>query len=243
MKTLVLIVIILFSSNLVTAQSLISEQKKYANVRQAYENRKEAAEALLAKCGLTFSNTELFIRIFKHEDRLELWVRKRGTLDAYRLVKAYPICAKSGKPGPKRRQGDKQVPEGFYHISYMNPASWFDLSMKVDYPNASDKILGAKGKLGNDIYIHGACVTIGCIPLQDEIFELYLFVLEAKAAGQSKIPVHIFPYQFTDPPSIQNQFQQFKTFWDNLKEGYNWFETHKTLPAISVDSNGKYLFP
>jgi len=48
----------------------------------------------------------------------------------------------SGKLGPKRQQGDMQIPEGFYHISGFNPASNFYLSLRINYPNPS----GALGK-------------------------------------------------------------------------------------------------
>src|SRR5712691_1661125 len=86
--------------------------------------------------------------------------------------------------------GDGQVPEGFYEVSALNPWSRFLLSLKVSYPNALDR---GFGRTGGDIFIHGSCVTTGCIPIEDgPIQELYVIVADARARG-ARIEVHIFP--------------------------------------------------
>jgi murein L,D-transpeptidase YafK len=109
-------------------------------------------------------------------------VGKKNTSDQEFLhIKTYTVCATSGLIGPKRMQGDLQIPEGFYYIDRFNPYSNFYLSLGINYPNTSDRILGDKNNLGGDIFIHGDCVTIGCLPITDsEIKELYIFCVEAK---------------------------------------------------------------
>ena len=95
----------------------------------------------------------------------------------------------SGTTGPKRLQGDFQVPEGFYHINEFNPNSNYHLSMGLNYPNSSDRILSDSLRPGGEIYIHGSCVSVGCIPLNDdEIEELYLI---ASYGGFSAVALSI----------------------------------------------------
>jgi hypothetical protein len=106
----------------------------------------------------------------------------------------------AGELGPKRKQGDNQTPEGFYAISYFNPRSDFHLSLHIDYPNRRDRAAGADGvKLGGDIFIHGGCLSEGCLAITDEgIRELYWLAVEARSVGQRRIPVHIFPARLGD---------------------------------------------
>jgi murein L,D-transpeptidase YafK len=51
----------------------------------------------------------------------------------------YRVLGASGGPGPKLRQGDQQVPEGFYEIESLNPNSLYHLAIRVNYPNAEDR--------------------------------------------------------------------------------------------------------
>jgi murein L,D-transpeptidase YafK len=149
--------------------------------------------------------------------------------------------------GPKRCQGDYQVPEGFYKVNVFNPYSNFHLSLGVSYPNASDKIFACKRDPGGAIMIHGNCVTIGCIPITDDkICELYVLCVEAKNSGQKEIPIHLFPARLTTANLLRIKSAQENTtirvFWDNLQTGYNWFETNRKLPKVTVDAKGKYIF-
>ena len=140
---------------------------------------------------------------------------------------------------------DLQVPEGFYFIDKFNPASQYHLSLRINYPNESDFILGKRGRLGGEIFIHGGCESIGCIPITDEgIKELYLIALDARENGQEKIPVHIFPrilegiiFNAKDKNELSHIL-----FWNNLKTGYDYFEESGFLPEISVGELGKYSF-
>jgi murein L,D-transpeptidase YafK len=98
---------------------------------------------LFARRGLPYPAPVIHLRAFKHEAELELWAGQRR--HPLRLIRTYPICAPSGKPGPRRRQGDLQVPEAFERINLLNPKSRFHRSMRVSYPNRSDNLFGQTG--------------------------------------------------------------------------------------------------
>jgi len=241
-----LFMIFLCSLNIVCAQSFKQEQQKNTRVKNAYKEKWDELKVLLKEKGINENAFEIFIRAFKKDEVLEVWAKSK-TDKQYKLLKSYSICASSGVLGPKRKQGDGQVPEGFYHVSVFNPYSNFHLSLGVSYPNQSDKIIG-KSNLGGDIMIHGNCVTIGCLPLTDKfIKEVYILAVEAKNAGQSTIPIHIFPTKL-DGKSYETLTEDYKgktellDFWKNLKTGYDYFEKNKTLPNVTVDKVGKYIF-
>jgi len=230
------------------AANFKTAQLAYERVKTAYEEKEAATQKLFSDKGLRISQAEIFLRVFKQEKQLELWARARGKNSMFQLVKTYPICSASGALGPKRKLGDYQVPEGFYLINRWNPQSNFYLSLGINYPNASDKILSDKKQPGSDIFIHGNCVSIGCMAMTDPLIkEIYIAFVEARNAGQTQIPVHIFPARlsgfsweqlqaaYTEDPALVE-------FWKNLKVGYDWFETRKKLPQIRVDAKGMYLF-
>jgi murein L,D-transpeptidase YafK len=133
--------------------------------------------------------------VLKEEKKLELHVP--GTNGQYQLIKTYPILAASGTAGPKLKEGDLQVPEGFYEIESLNPNSRYHLSLRVNYPNAEDKKHAkeeARTQLGGDIMIHGKALSIGCIAIGDPASE-ELFILAAKT-GIKNIQVIIAPIDF-----------------------------------------------
>ena len=245
MKTLLLSSLIIFSLAFMT-DSFKSQQQKFPRVKTAYEEKEKLIKELFSSKGIELSSANIFICAFKEEAQLELWA-KSAKQEKYQLIKTYKICSSSGELGPKRKQGDGQVPEGFYEIDRFNPSSNFYLSLGVSYPNASDKILGSKGNLGGDIFIHGNCVTIGCMPLTDDkIKEVYLIAVEAKSNGQTKIPVHIFPFRMNDEnmKSYEKKYSDaagIVSFWKNIQKGYEHFQENKTIPSVSVLNNGEYL--
>jgi murein L,D-transpeptidase YafK len=220
-------------------------QKKYSRVKEAYTSKEKEIKTLLEAKGITAGNLQIFIRAFKKEQELEIW-GKNKTDKQYQLISSYSICASSGSLGPKRRAGDRQVPEGFYSIDRFNPQSSFHLSLGVSYPNESDMVLADKNA-GGDIFIHGSCVTIGCMPMTDEkIKEIYILAVEAKNNG-TKLHTHIFPCKLTEEnlKKLETDYADKKSlidFWKNLKTGYDYFEKNKSLPKVTVDSKGKYLF-
>ena len=223
------------------------QQQKSPRVKGAYEEKEKLVKELFSAKGMELGSTDIFIRAFKQEAQLEIWAKKH-TENVFKLIKTYEICASSGVLGPKRKQGDSQVPEGFYEIDRFNPSSNFYLSLGLNYPNRSDKILGNKANYGGDIFIHGNCVTIGCMPLTDDkIKEVYLMAVEARSGGQQKIHVHVFPCRMnaTGMKSLETQFSD-KTsliaFWKNIRIGYDFFEEKHSLPTVSVLSSGEYSF-
>ena len=238
-KHLFLVLGILFlSAGNASAESFKEQQLRFSRVRTAFKEKEQAAKDLFREKGISYPPREIFIRVLKKEAVLELWA---SNATDFVLVKEYKICSSSGELGPKRRMGDGQVPEGFYFISHFNPESWFYLSLKVSYPNESDRILGVRNHWSGDIFIHGNCVTIGCVPIEDEwIKELYLIAVEAKSAGQERIPVHIFPARMSGFQCEAGS--NFCGFWSNMKEGFDFFEKNRRLPKISVNGKGKYIF-
>jgi len=228
------------------SQSFKEQQMKYSRVKSAYSEKWQVLQEEMKNKGFSSTNFNLFIRVFKQEKQFELWIKSQGEA-TFRLFKTYPICSSSGVLGPKRMQGDGQVPEGFYYIAVFNPFSSYHLSLGVNYPNTSDKILG-KGNLGGDIMIHGSCVTIGCIPLTDEIIkEVYVLSVEAKNGGQDKVPVYIFPLKMDDNSLISLRKKNsdnvsLVNFWNNISDGYAYFEKNKKLPTITVNKQGLYEF-
>ena len=223
------------------AASFLQQQLTAPRVREAFERHEAAAKALFQEHGVPYPPRQILLRAFKQERALELWARRDA---GFVLIKTYPICATSGGPGPKRQEGDEQVPEGFYVISAFNPHSQFHLSLKVSYPNASDRILGKK-PLGGDVFVHGNCVTIGCMPITDpQIEELYVIAVASKDFDKAEIPLESFPARMTSAAvselSAANPAQA--SFWANLKEGYDWFERERVPPKVSVDAKGRYHF-
>jgi murein L,D-transpeptidase YafK len=223
------------------SQSFKLSQQKAIRVKSAYSEKWEGLKSDIKKKGIS-EKFQLFIRVFKEDKLVEVWLKSNSEKE-YKLFKTYDICSSSGELGPKRKQGDGQVPEGFYTIAVFNPYSSYHLSLGVSYPNASDRIKG-KGNLGGDIMIHGSCVTIGCLPLTDTyIKEVYILAVEAKNNGQQNIPVHIFPTKMNDKGMLflSEVNTDLLDFWKNLKPGYDYFENNKLVPKISTDKSGNYL--
>jgi murein L,D-transpeptidase YafK len=243
----------LFTSFLLTCfvtfvhgQNFKAVQQKAPRVMAAYSEKWQGIQADLSKKGFVEHEFEMMIRVFKHEKKVELWLKqKKGK--QFSLFKTYDICYYSGELGPKRKQGDGQVPEGFYNIAVFNPYSSYYLSLGLNYPNSSDRIIG-KSNLGGDIMIHGNCLSIGCIPITDTyIKELYVLAVEAKNSGQNNIPVYIFPARM-DANGMNYLLSQYAankelvSFWKNIKKGYDYFELNKQLPSITTDKDGYYNF-
>ena len=215
-------------------------------MRSAAQEKDQALRNLFTSKGLRYPPSAILLRAFKQEAQLELWVVAPS--GAYALAKTYPICAASGLLGPKRRSGDVQVPEGFYTLDWFNPQSNFYLSLHISYPNASDRVLGSRENPGGNIFLHGNCVTIGCIPITDDgIKEVYWLAVLARAAGQKQIPMEIFPTRLDDAgldrlaPYYRGR-PELLAFWQNLKQGYDAFEKERRPPRVSVDRGGRYVF-
>lgn len=161
---------------------------------------------------------ELTLIGLKNEKLLEVW----GKLNGKQVhIITYPFTAFSGQLGPKFQEGDRQIPEGIYGISYLNPNSRFHLSMRVTYPNAFDKKMARQEKrtnLGGDIMIHGSNKTIGCVPIgNDNIEELYFL---AQKVGIKNIKVILSPIDFrlTDVRITTHKHPWIKDLYADIKK-------------------------
>jgi murein L,D-transpeptidase YafK len=192
----------------------------------------QTMEAELAEKKLE-SGSPVFIRAFKEERELELFIEDRET-GKFELFRTYPVAAASGVLGPKLAEGDLQVPEGFYFTGprNMNPNSAFHLSFNINYPNAYDR---AHDRTGTFIMIHGSNVSIGCLAMTDEkIEEIYALCQAALDAGQPFFLVHIFPFRMTPERMEKAADSPHLPFWENLKTGYDLFEENKLPPEVKV---------
>ncbi|MBY0260694.1 MAG: L,D-transpeptidase family protein [Phycisphaerales bacterium] len=155
-----------------------------------------------AAAGVSFPPERAVFVAFKRERRLDVYAGTDGTM---RLVGTYPILAASGGPGPKLREGDRQVPEGLYRIESLNPNSLYHLSLRLNYPSAEDlRCAQADGRdvrsLGGDIMIHGKAASVGCLAMGDQAAE-DLFVLAARV-GVERVRVMILPADLRDSRTV-----------------------------------------
>ena len=187
----------------------------------------------------TTKQMPILLRAYKQESELEVW--KQNTSGEYVHIKTYPMCRWSGQLGPKMREGDRQVPEGFYSITagQLNPNSSYYLSFNVGYPNAYDKAHGRGGAL---IMVHGACSSAGCFSMTDEqIAEIYAITREAFAGGQKSIQLQSLPFRFSPTNLAKYRADPHMPFWKMLKEGADSFEVTKREPKVAVCAS-RYVF-
>ncbi len=197
-----------------------------------------AAMALMSSKGMS-KNDPILIRAYKKESELEVW--KRGADGKYALFKTYPVCRWSGQLGPKTREGDRQVPEGFYTVTpaQMNPNSNFYLSFDTGYPNAFDRSLGRNG---GDIMVHGSCSSRGCFAMTDQnVAEIYAIARDALAAGQRGFQFQSYPFRMTAENLAKHRLDPNIGFWKNLKEGADTFEVTKDELRVAHAGN-RYIF-
>jgi murein L,D-transpeptidase YafK len=198
----------------------------------------KAVAELCTTVGVTYPPRELFLRGFKAEQILEAWARSDD--GPFRLVATWPVLAASGLPGPKRMEGDLQVPEGCYQVVDRNPKSLFHLSLGLDYPNASDRVRSDPGKPGFDIYLHGGNQSVGCMAIGDErVEELYLLAADVRLKD---VAVHLFPTRMQGAPwdSMRTTYPQHAAFWAELQPIYETFERTRLLPKVTIDPSGAY---
>jgi murein L,D-transpeptidase YafK len=221
---------------------VVSSQRKDedSNRARAAANRvRGTLTRALEKNDLRFGDP-VFIRIFKEERELELWVREPRK-KSFQLFRTYRIAAMSGKLGPKVSQGDLQAPEGFYYVApgAMNPQSNFHLSFNIGYPNKFDR---AHGRDGTFIMVHGNRVSIGCFAMTDKkIEEIYTLCDAAHASGQKFFRVHSFPFRMTEARMKAAVLEGWWSFWKNLKQGYDAFEESRVPPNVTVEGK-RYRF-
>lgn len=227
--------------------SFVDYQKSFGKVADVFRRKEDTLRKQFAGKKLEWPAKYVYIRSFKYDSELEVWVKSKLD-EEFKLFKTYKVCALAGTLGPKRIEGDYQVPEGFYYINEFKPNSTYHLSLGLNYPNAADKILADSIQPGGDIYIHGSCVTQGCIPITNpQIEELYILTTHARNNGQDFIPVHIFPVRFNNPKSLaylerlMRDDAELREFEKTMKQAYDYFDVTKQLPVVSVNTKGEYV--
>lgn len=228
-------------------QGFLEGQKSYPRVSMALRTKEDSLKKRCKEIGVRWPPKQLYFRSFKYDSQLEAWARNNNK-EPYRLIKVFPVCALSGRLGPKREQGDYQVPEGFYYINEFKPASNYHLALGLNYPNLSDLHYSDSMRPGGDIDIHGSCITVGCIPVKNTpMEEVYVLAALAKNEGADYIPVHIFPIRYNVPSSVDYFLKMtatdpgYQKFAINLKSVFDYFETNKKLPVIGVSKKGEYI--
>ena len=179
----------------------------------------------------------LFLRIFKAESELELWIRKD---DAVVLLGTYPICQWSGDLGPKLREGDKQTPEGFYEVTrnLLHLGGRWPRSLNIGFPNSYDRSVG---RTGSYILIHGGCASVGCYAMTNEVMtEIFGLAEHALRNGQERIHVHVFPFRMTDGAFADYEMSPWLDFWKSMKPAYDLFEETRRPPKIGF-CEGRYV--
>jgi murein L,D-transpeptidase YafK len=242
------VICLLFSAAVIAAvaQPSVNLMRLSTKADSKYSKVEDSLKKQFEEKKLKWPPEEMYIRSFKFDRQLEVWV-KGESKELFKLFKTYKVCMQSGSLGPKRMEGDYQMPEGFYYINEFNPNSNYHLALGLNYPNSSDKVLSDSLRPGGAIYIHGSCVSTGCIAISDKpIEELYLLASNVKEQGQDFIPVHVFPVKYNVRKSFEylaqatKENQQLQKFAITLKSAFDYFEEKKQLPLILVNKKGQY---
>ncbi len=179
----------------------------------------------------------VYLRLTKDPAVLTAYVaNEEGVYEPFR---SWPVCAYSGKLGPKLAEGDMQAPEGFYSVApgQMNAASDYHLAFNLGYPNAYDR---AHDRTGSYLMVHGDCVSIGCYAMTDEaIEEIWTLMQAAMGEGQKSVPVHIYPFPMTAANLQRHAGDPNAAFWRSLAPAWEAFEKTGHVPVVQV-SGGKY---
>jgi murein L,D-transpeptidase YafK len=181
----------------------------------------------------------ILVRIFKEESEMEVWKKNRD--GEFALLKTYPICRWSGGLGPKKKEGDRQAPEGFYTITpgQMNPNSNYYLAFNTGFPNAYDR---SHGYTGSELMVHGDCSSRGCYAMTDEqIQEIYALARESFFGGQKSFQLQAYPFRMTAMNMAKHRDNPHFAFWKMIKEGYDDFEATRHEPKVNVCEK-RYVF-
>lgn len=226
-----------------TDDALIKHERAQRRFREAWGLPLPGAPDLarlpqrLAENGLV-QGAPIFIRIFKKEFELELWMKRDGVFHRFAT---YPICRWSGTLGPKFLQGDQQAPEGFYTVdaTALNPNSRWYRSFNLGYPNTFDQ---SHNRTGSLIMVHGGCGSVGCFAMTNaQIDEIWRLVTAALEGGQKRFQVQVYPFRLSDETLARYQDHAAAPFWRTLKAGHDLFETTLLPPRVAV-CNGQYRF-
>ena len=177
-------------------------------------------------------DSPILVRLFKEESEFEVWKKNRD--GQFALLKTYPICKWSGDLGPKKKEGDRQAPEGFYTITpgQMNPNSSYYLAFNTGFPNTYDRV---HGYTGSELMVHGDCSSRGCYAMTDEqIQEIYALARESFFGGQKEFQLQAYPFRMTAMNMARHRDNPNFAFWKMIKEGYDDFEATRQEPKVAV---------
>ena len=211
-----------------------------ADVRQRFTRTFKAAQLPgdLAAIGARLG-APMLLRVFKQEREVEVWVQPEDQ-QTFVLFRIFPICFYSGKLGPKVKEGDMQSPEGFYFVgpAQMRAKSQYHRAIDFAFPNDYD---AAQGYTGTELLIHGNCVSSGCYAMTDPFVEqLYELGSATAATAAQGFWIHAFPFHMTAEALAGQQDSPWLGFWQQLKAGYDAFETSRIPPHIRVEG-GRYV--
>ncbi len=245
----ILIIAMFAAGKFGNCQSFIEMQLRFDRVNNAMKSSDNSMREAFAEANIAYPPKYIYWRAFKTEKELELWAGD-DPYKPHKLIKTYQVCRLSGTLGFKHHEGDEQIPEGLYFINHYNPFSSYHLSFRVSYPNGVDSFWGDRKSLGGQIYIHGQCETIGCLPMTDSIMqEIYWISIQAQSwqGFGAKVPIHIFPYRPINEKIALNsnywliEAQKYSPRWKNLFYAHEHFE-RKHFPGRAYhNGNGYYL--
>jgi murein L,D-transpeptidase YafK len=182
----------------------------------------------------------MFIRLFKAENELEVWLRKG---DRFELFSTYPMCHWSGTLGPKISEGDKQAPEGVYTVNWkqLHMVGRHPRSLNLGFPNVYDRQFQ---RTGSFILIHGGCGSVGCYAMTNPVIEeIFSLAQAAIKGGQEAIHVHAFPFRLTEAKLQAYALNEWYDFWRNLKDVYDQFDRTRRVPKVTVCEGRYWLDP
>src|SRR5689334_23241758 len=117
MKHLLVICTLVLSAAAAQAQTAVSQsafsfidmQRSLARPADALKRVEDTLQKQFTAKGLVWPAKNIYIRSFKYDSQLEVWA-KNDDKEPYKLFKTYKVCALAGTLGPKRIEGDYQVP-------------------------------------------------------------------------------------------------------------------------------------
>jgi murein L,D-transpeptidase YafK len=181
----------------------------------------------------------IFVRLYKETSELEIWKQREN--GDYALLKTFQICKWSGALGPKKKEGDRQAPEGIYIVGpgQMNPASHYYLSFNIGYPNSFDRSLG---RTGSNLMVHGACSSSGCYSMTDaDAGVIFALARDSFRGGQTSFQIQALPFRMTAENLAKHKDDENMPFWRMLKVGSDNFDLTLKPPKVDVCDHS-YIF-
>ncbi|MEO0404169.1 MAG: L,D-transpeptidase family protein [Bacteroidota bacterium] len=195
-------------------------------------NEDNTSESEIEQYPVISGNYKVFLYAIKESQWLKAFLKDSET-GSLKLIQTIPFCTTSGALGPKRKQGDLQIPEGWYTIDRFNPNSRFHLSLGLNYPNKSDLMRSTFEDPGDNIFIHGGCQSIGCISLGDTPIS-WLYSLCEGASNKNDIQVLIAPKEVFCYRDEDLSNSPHSVLWNELIAIQKEVEVNERLPRVEI---------